>query len=38
MEKHQIEIVELFSKYIKEGFNLLEFVRFFLNIIPHYTI
>ena len=35
IEKHQIEIVELFSKYLKDGFNLLEFVRFFLNILPH---
>jgi hypothetical protein len=28
-------VVELFSKYLKEGFNLLEFVRFFLNIVAH---
>lgn len=25
----------MFSKYLKDGFNLLEFIRFFLNIIPH---
>ena len=35
IEKNQIDIIELFGKQVKDGFNLMEFVRFFMSIICH---
>lgn len=38
INKNHIEIIDKFSIYKINGFNLLEFVRFFLNIIDHQPI
>jgi hypothetical protein len=35
IDRGHIEIIDKFSKYRDDGFNLLEFVRFFLNIVQH---
>ena len=35
IEKNQIDIIELFGGQVKEGFNLMEFVRFFMSILGH---